>query len=245
MGQQIVLKNSYDYNVKTVINHLIHRLYKLYDINTSSIESWLNSAEFNTALTQIDTKCFNLCMKSKNTLLNKLQNISHYDTFIDDNLSWEKGKCGNVLMEYSNGYVKYCNCHKYLHKTQQKNEHGLEDTNVINDHVFTEKTGKEIIDEHIFKLRYNMYLNYTRLMIKDLHILFDKMIQEKFILLWVPEKHKTAVHDYLLTNPNDFREKSVKYDNNESEYIALYLHDKLSISDQSSIKLPFEFLYKN
>lgn len=246
INQKIVLKNSYDYNINTVINHLIHRLYKIYDINTVFIESWLNSIEFQQALTQIELKCFNMCTKTKNTLLNKLQNITNCDTFVDSNLSWEKDKCGYILAEYNNGYIKYCNCHKYLHNiTQQKNNDNYNDAeskhnvnkksctkDMIYDHVFSEKTSKEIVDEQIFKLRYNMYLNYTRLMIKELHNLFDKMINDKYTLLYVPIKHKNKVHAYLLTNQDNFREKSIKYQTDcEEEYIGLYVHGKQEHSE--------------
>lgn len=243
MTHKIVLKKKYDYNITTTINQFVTRIYKIYDINTAVIESWLNSEEFDNALSLIDTKCFNSCIKGNNKLLNKLQNITQHDIFIDTNLSWEKEKCGHIIMEYSNGYIKYCNGHKYLHKP--KTDDLIEDItltkkDIVYNHVFVEKNSKEIIDEQIFKLKYNMYLNYSRSIIQELHILFDKMIATTYSLLYVPRTQAPAVLQYLNDNQSDFKEKCIKSEaDDEIEYIAVYCINK------PVPELPFQFIHKH
>lgn len=65
-------------------------------------------------------------------------------------------KCGHILKIHKNGYVQYCNLHKYLHPhpdLMQENSYGIS-------HVFVTKNVEQIIKERDYQSIYVIYQNY-------------------------------------------------------------------------------------
>lgn len=118
-SRQIILIGDYDYNDQQVLKKVIHHLQQQLDINPLILQNWLNQEHFAESLKDKDRECYRQVMDRPNHVLEKLMEPSHAESFIDEYLFWEKEICGQVLDEFGNGYIKYCNKHKYLHLNSQ------------------------------------------------------------------------------------------------------------------------------
>jgi len=200
----IVLIGDYDYNEQQVLKKVINNLQQQIDINPDLLEKWLNSQYFIAFLENKDRECYREIMNLSNPVLDKLLDISHVESFIDEYLFWEKEMCGQVLDEFGNGYIKYCNKHKYLHQT------GLtkKSTNDQADHTFVRKTANEILEEQIFKVKFHMYLQITRNLAQSVENEFFRYITRLgYQEFYVPVEEANILVKWLTESKESFRSK--------------------------------------
>ena len=120
---------------------------------------------------------------------------------------------------YSNGYIKFCNQHRYLHQTKEKQ-------NEI-DHFFVAKTANEIIDEKIFSLNFNLYVDYTRKLAQEIRNEFDLMIQRNYQEHLVAQTQFVELSQWLQTHTLDFREKRPTYQD-EQVFVKTWGREQIS-----------------
>lgn len=198
---KIVLNLELEYNHIQVLKQFIRLVHKKYDINPILIERWLNNDKFYTILKETDISCFKQVMSKDNKLFKKLNELGNHSQFVDEYMPWEKEKCGQIMEEFSNGYISYCNKHRYLHIGDEL------------DHSFIEKNGKDIIDEKLFILKFNLYLEYTRLLASQLTNIFIDELKKMYFarVINCNGVKKEVIIEWLKTHPEDFRDKLPNY----------------------------------
>jgi hypothetical protein len=227
LSKKITIHGDFDYNVSQALRKTVSNINMTYDINPQIVDEWINDADFKTILTDIDNKCYRDTMSVVNPTLDKLLDVTHPEIFIEEHLPWEVDQCGQILEEFSNGYIKYCNKHRYLHKEkslEQFNNRINKDTSKeILDHFFVKKTPKEIIEEKIFIIKYNIYLDYTNAIVNALTQKFiADCIIPRYNSYLVAEADFNRLIDWLGIHKNDFREKNPSY-SGSTLFVKVYL----------------------
>lgn len=212
----IVIQGDYNYNHEQVISKVVATIQRNFDINPQLISTWVNEQKFAATLKELDDLCFKNIMSLDNELLKKLLDITHPESFIEEYMPWEREKCGQIIEEFSNGYIKYCNHHRYLHQIET-----LQTCEI--DHYFVAKSPKDIIEEKIFNLRFNLYVDYTRLLAKKLVDTFIQQLDDYAVYL-VTEADFNQLLEWLQKHPADFREKYPCYNNQSlQKLVKVYL----------------------
>lgn len=200
---KIVLIGDYDYNEQQVLKKSINNLQQQLDINPMLLQIWLNDDSFRDFLESKYRDCYREIMNRSNPVLDKLMDVSHVESFIDEYLFWEKEMCGQVIDEFGNGYIKYCNKHKYLHPNNSIKKANTDQT----DHVFVRKTANEILEEQIFKVKFNMYLQLTRNLAQAIENEFYQYISKTYQEFYIPIEESDSLVTWLKEHKDSFRSK--------------------------------------
>ena len=201
---KLELIGEYDYNDQQVLKKVVHNLTSQLDINPKIIEEWLNRDEFNQKLLEADRECYRAVMDRENIVLDRLLDSSNAESLVDERLFWEKELCGQIIDECGNGYTKYCNKHKYLHPS--KNSKKSQESKI--DHTFVNKKPTEIVEEQIFKVKFNIYLEITRNLAQKIENDFFQWVKNRGYKEWFIEiVHKNLLIEWLKNHPNAFRSK--------------------------------------
>lgn len=205
----ILMIGDFDYNDQQVLKKVVNGLQQQLDIDPKIIEEWLNSDYFVEFLQSKDRESYREIMNHKNPILDKLMDISHVESFIDEYLFWEKEMCGQIIDEFGNGYIKYCNKHKYLHQSKSTTKKTTDQAN----HLFVRKTANEILEEQIFKVKFHMYLQMTRNLAQTIENDFFQFINKQGYT-----EHFVSIDDtdelikWLKINQESFRSKYPIYE---------------------------------
>lgn len=258
MSEKINLIGDYDHNSQQSLKLAVNQIQTKFDLHHDIIQKWLDQEDFQDKLNALDKKCYKkIICQQKHPVLNKLLDVTYPDTFVEENIFWEKEKCGQIIDEYKNGYIKYCNQHKYLHpnrknplkkqKPKTTSEAKIDTDNKqppkltpeqlnpnekYSDHYFVEKNPKEILDEKIFTLMFNVYVQYSRALANSLESKFYKYLVEDL------NYHNSYIQldelrdnlEWFQTHPQSFRGKSYVFSSQKSEsqdgveYVKIYLH---------------------
>lgn len=228
----ITLTGDYEYNYQQALRRVVHNIQTQFDINPEIIQKWFDRENFDQVLEKKDRGCYRKIMSQPNELLEKLLDVAYADTFINEHLFWETEKCGQIMDEFSNGYIKYCNKHKYLHpdrKTLTRNKQETQE-----DHFFVTKNPNEIMEEQIFKIRFNIYLKYNRLFAQIMENEFYQFLENNlhYSTFYADFDQGKELVEWLRTHPFSFKSKFPTYresknhkvnDPNEKVYIKVYL----------------------
>lgn len=212
--KKLELIGDYDYNDQQVLKKVINHIQSQLDINPDLLQKWLNRENFDQIVLDRDRKCYRKVMDQDNPVLDKLMDVSHAESFIDESLFWEKESCGQIMDECGNGYIKYCNQHKYLHPS----EHSKKSQESKIDHFFVKKNATEILEEQIFKVKFNMYLQITRNLTQAMENEFYQWINSQgYSEYFIEQKHAEEVNIWLNENSENFRSKYPIYQHDLEE----------------------------
>lgn len=238
MSNKIVLVGDYDYNYQQALKKVVYNIQTQFDINPMIIQEWLDRDNFDEILEKKDRGCYRKIMSQPNDTLDKLLDVTYAETFVNEYLFWEKEKCGQIVDEFSNGYTKYCNKHKYLHNNKKGLTKKPADEKNSVDHYFVEKNPNEIMEEQIFKIRFNIYLKYNRLLAQVLENEFYAHLQNDlhYTSFYVKSDDGSALVEWLQQHPLSFRSKFPTYsgdikksrsesDESEKVYIKVYVSE--------------------
>jgi len=192
INNKIFINNRLDYNHRQIVKMMLFMIQDMYDINPILIEKWLNTT-YDDHIKQLDETCFKEVNEKYTKIFNRLNTISEN---FDDKLRWERDKCGYIEEECSNGYIKYCNKHRYLHNIK----------NTIT-HRFIEKKDNDIIEEQYMTIKYNMHVDYTRMVASRLTELFIQEVIHAYKTIKVSKDKIDGIMKWLLKNENDFKNK--------------------------------------
>jgi hypothetical protein len=153
-----------DTGILKALTEICLNLQRQYDISPELINTLINDPVLKEMSENINQKLFSDLVET----LDKIIDSSDIDlsgnkiNSSGDDFGWQAELCGYILEEYPNGYKKYCNQHKYMHKT---------DLN----HKFVTKTQEQVAEESLFELKHQHYQNY----INDLfRILMEYVINQ-------------------------------------------------------------------
>lgn len=250
---KIKITSDYDYNQKTILSKTIEKIQQDYDINPIIIENWLKDEMFEDKFKNVISENFVSVFKETNEELDKLLSIINEEKYVDDNFPDDKLKCGMILDEYNNGYINYCNQHKYLHQIGRENTDNRLNKDMINiinskknaiEHTFVCKSGKEILDEKIFVIKFNIYRKFINNSAVHLYLKFIDEIFVNYNTYLVHHNYLDEVVKWLKTSEKDFISTILhsKSNSDEQNYIKLYInhanyHNFMSVDNNRKFKL--------
>ena len=218
--------SNIDKEMAMSLNHLCLQIQKEFDISPLLIEKLINNIQFIGNCNFL----FEQCQIEMIMMINKFKekyNLMDKNNIIQAVGNSEKEKCGNLIKNYNNGYIEYCNLHKYLHPHPEIKFFKPKQEAEVN-HEFVTKNEVQVSNEYYKRSIYAIYQNY----INKLHNLFksqfyffiNQVCEIKSIK--IDENNLKTLTDEMEKNPTVFKSK-VLY-----EYINTS-KDKQSRSDLS------------
>ncbi len=203
---KIIINESSETELITIFSHLCIQIQKDFDISPILLTHLINEVNF------VDN-CKFLYHQSHYEMLNNLgQFKDNYNELIDgegtlniDDNEYEK--CGHLKKNHANGYVEYCNIHKYLHPHPEmpiKNEFGP-----IVDHEFIIKDNYQILREKYNQsigLIYQIYINQLYSLIKQLFN-YELMRSCEISTIAVKDDNLDDLFHNMKNNNNIFKSK--------------------------------------
>lgn len=257
---KLELIGEYDYNDQQVIRKVVNGLQSQFDINPVIIQNWLDRDDFGDHLLKMERECYRQVMDRENTVLDRLLDASHAESLVDDCLFWEKELCGQVLDECGNGFIKYCNQHKYLHikrssgtncgsdedieninsfennsnkrNRNDKENKGNNNNTVITDHNFVRKNPNEIVEEQIFKVKFNMYLEITRNLAQHLENDFFQYISNLGYTEWFVKLNNNKNNKNKIDKDSDLSKWFVTHSMSFRSKVPVYQRDLDEIKNE-------------
>ncbi len=154
--------------------------------------------------------CKTILEKMINTFKVELKNktMKEYpqEYYLNSKLKIEN--CGYVKKCYVNGYIEYCNVHKYEHQDQDE------------DHSFIYKTPTDAMKEYNNQVKYSLYQDFvTFLCTKIKHYVEDVINTTYLIYETTPSKE---VITWLKSHPNAFKSRT----KNENKITVYLMHNE-------------------
>jgi hypothetical protein len=174
---EITIDGYLSQNLIKVLTEICIQLQKQFDISPCLVNTFINREEFINSANEINKKFYEHIKNSFLDIHNKYTpedfmnrvGVSPMGSVIESSCTdWGEENCGFQLKKHPNGYIEYCNKHKYLHSDES--------------HEFTRKTHKQIIDERQLNDKIKLYQNYLD---KLLELLYNKMLS------YINENYKT------------------------------------------------------
>lgn len=187
----LLIDPTYDPNQISMIKIAIHLINQQYDINPNLIkDNFVEREHFDNMIKEK----FNQMIKTNNPLLDELidLNSSQLDGYVDKYLRWERDYCGFVENRHSNGYIEYCNKHRYQH----------EDI----DHNFTIKNNTQIKDEQTFRLQYQFFKDFIYQVALQLSTAIMDQIKTSYQVIKCDPGKISKIDRWLKKNKHDFKE---------------------------------------
>jgi len=253
---------DFDYNMTQVLKQVVAQIQDKYDLDAPIvIGAWLAEDGFKEGFERKAQEVYRKHLKQSKLsgFLEELLNVSNPDDFVENRMNKEFEKCGYVLDSSSNGYFEYCNCHKYLHKItynlrdmeiergkesdskNNTNHNFLNNDRVIlgkKNHFFIRKTSTQILDEAIFRLKFNIFLGFTRKLVKIMVEEFIEWIRQRYRIGFVPQKDWQTLALFLSQNRMGvnsrkrgvFRSKIAFLDRVGNSYCKIYIDHGIGIN---------------
>ena len=256
----LLIHGSYDYNLEQILKQIVYRIQKKFDLNPELVvRKWLEQDNFQDLFEDINGKIYSQSLNQNGFLKNHLERllgVNNPDEYANKHLRKEFEKCGYIMDNFSNGYVKFCNCHKYLHKTKYnveyddnlKNSKGCEDgeINHLGDvkHYFVKKTGTQILEELIFRLKFNIFLLYSRKVIDVMVKNFVEWINNNYEVHFVAEEGFEKLSKFLKRYQAHFRSKIAFRNKDGSLFGRIYLDRTGNDSGIKEAKIPKRLGFK-
>ena len=172
---KIVLQKDLPLDLTKLLAILCLQLQAEFDISQELLNKMLNNSEY-------IENCLFLYRQHHHMMILQVNEFKEkYVPFLDNSHGrnkknyqpneWEYEKCGHLKQVYPNGYVEYCNCHKYLHPHPDLHDYSSEI-----DHQFVVKKKEQIIRENYHYSIYIIYQNYVNHLYFMIRQLFHHMI---------------------------------------------------------------------
>lgn len=173
---------------------------KEYDIHPDLLKKLLNQQEFVSDCVFLHQQChFEMTsqLKIHKERIQKAYEDSDHENPIQMN-DGDLERCGQILKIHKNGYVHYCNLHKYLHPHSDlmtKKCYGI-------DHIFTIKSHEQIIKERDYQSVHIIYQNHINKLYNLIRHLFYYNINKNCEILPIQINDKN-VNDLLIQMTDD------------------------------------------
>lgn len=157
--------------------HLCLHLQKEFDISAQLITQMVNLPQFTSPAQFIIEQCQTHFTEVLNLYKTNFANFSvsqsnNQDMEINPG---EREKCGRILNIAGNGYIEYCNLHKYMHPHPEMN---ISSKGSAVEHQFIVKDNHQIIREHFQNQVYSQYVNYINRAFNLIKTLFYYLLHQ-------------------------------------------------------------------
>ena len=194
--------------VLKALTEICINLQRKYDISPELINEIINDESLKSIATDVNRDLYTEMMHK----------ISNTDILNTEN-NWSSECCGYVLEEFPNGYLKFCNDHKYIH-------------NNTTGHEFTPKTSEQISTEMEFESKYLTYQNYINELFRILMEYVINKIKGDYRVLRIRADEISKINDILKSNYSCFKSRDTiqrVISNNghysQENYLDLYIND--------------------
>ena len=165
---KIVINGSIDKELATILSKLCLQIQGEFDMSPLLLNNLINQQEFLSNCQFLYEQCHGEMMTNLDQF--KENYVSALETNTKINIDGnEYEKCGHLNKTHKNGYIEYCNLHKYLHPHPQMPVTRKFGPEV--DHDFVVKDDNQIIKErynYSIYLIYQSYLNKLYCLIRQL-----------------------------------------------------------------------------
>ena len=168
---------KYNSDTQKILCPIINNIFEIFDISFDLINIIINNKN--------TTRVLNFLQKQLYKKMSFYENVEYHGHDL----------CGQINNIYSNGFIEYCNKHKYIHYNNQIKTQ----SNDLLDHIFVQKTFQDIFSEkfqHNVKTKYDYYLKN----------LYHNSYSYIIYLLY---NYSTIKHHYLLNESEKLEEQNI------------------------------------
>jgi hypothetical protein len=267
---KLIIKGSYDHNLVQILKQVVYRIQKKFDLDSNLIiRKWLEEEGFQERFEEINKNIYKESFTTNSSLrdtLEMLLAVNNPDDFINKHFHSEYEKCGYVMDVFSNGFVKFCNCHKYLHKIKYNIAYHTDDTEtdpdthhninnnkdntgeIIRDkdvkHFFVKKTSAQVLDEMIFRIKFNIFLLYSRKVVDFMIKNFVEWINLNYEVNFITENDFDKMSTFLKRYPAHFRSKIAFLNKEGDTFCRIYLDKIGNTNGDKGAKIPKRLGFK-
>lgn len=169
---------------KCIENNIVS-FQETYDVSEELFKNLINDDFLNAIKTYMIS-----CLKESKSELEKkeIKSVSD-DYYLNNKLKTEN--CGYIKECFMNGFIQYCNVHKYEHTDQQ--------------HSFVHKSYKDAINEYNTNIKFTLYCNF----VMKLNYYIKKYIQDLIKNYYKKYEVENDYKEWLLKNNLCFKKRSV------------------------------------
>lgn len=205
---QIIINNSNEL-LNTLLAHICLEVQGVYDISPTVIEQVISTESLKSDMNFVYKQSKTHMINTINQFTDQYQKISAVasspETLPSENRTSqaqaqlplsELEKCGHVVDRYPNGYLVYCNKHKYLHSHSDSS-----------DHRFVQKTYEQMIKERHHNGVYIIYTNFVNHLYHKLHSLFSHYLNNLYYKQTIHINDVVSLIEQMRQNPYIFKKK--------------------------------------
>lgn len=192
-----MLDNSLNSNILKVLTQLCINLQNKFDISPNLINQLINDQDFITSVQDINSE-FKEKIENVFTEIEKQHRVNIKN--ISSQTGWEKEKCAHIIKEYSNGYRKFCNQHKYVHGSKENPHLG---------HSFIFKTIDQVREEKVLEAKMEHYQEYLNKLLSLVDTLILHKINQSYSKIRVQIKYVINLVDWLKNKDDCFKTKFI------------------------------------
>lgn len=224
LSNKIIISETMDKDIKACLAYVCLHLQKEYDISPVLLNQIINNKQCIEYCVFLHDQCLSEMNESLSSFKDKFNHLSDHKYNTGEH---DYERCGYMVKAHKNGYVQYCNFHKYLHPQKDfKCERDKTEMNkdLYKDHEFISKTDTQIIRECFQYGIYVTYQNYINKMYGLIKIIFDHYIKCHCNVSSIDYNAYEATLQSMKNDPLIFKSKSIyenlrgNNDNKEKSY---------------------------
>jgi hypothetical protein len=209
-----------DEELMKVVATMCVNLQKEYDIAPRTLAILLGSPLFANNYTFLYQQCHS----------EMIDNVETFKRLFNENCEAmilnETEKCGYIISSHQNGYVTYCNLHKYLHPHPQI--HTSDEEKIT--HQFILKTKNQITTEKYMVTIYHIYEAYINKLYLLLYRLFEYVIKQTCnqTVIDLSDAQLEAMLSEMQHNQDIFKSKTLyEHITTEDTHLTKYYYVKI------------------
>lgn len=198
----LVLRGNYAVSTDNVLIQVLATLCRTlqheYDLSPQILDQIFNDPEF------VDIGHF-LHQQCMGEMTLHLHDLKQQPTEVTPE---EMEKCGHLIATHPNGYISYCNVHRYLHPHKDiplVHPHQVSDTPVTPnvyeyemDHLFVTKSHDKILKERYYMAIHSIYQSFVNKLYHMIHQVVVERLQHSCRMSVVQVTDQTSVSDIHL-----------------------------------------------
>lgn len=181
-----------------LINLVVNEIRKDFDISKNILEQILSPQS------KFMKMCYFLYCQTMNSVVQK--------EFESDNLAYNAERCQHIISTYDNGYIKFCNEHKYVHYLNESHKFQPFDDHNLKIYASQQSISVPYIQKQL------IFVN------KSYHLLYKYLISCSRKMTQSIE-NLSEINEWMKSNKFNYRDKNT-YKTSDSQYIKIYTFDK-------------------
>ena len=159
----------------TLLAQLCVDIQKEFDISPILLDRMINEKKFVKYSQFLHEQCYSEMVTYLNSFKQSFFDSLNQNLHINNSCE-QYEKCGHLIKTHHNGYIQYCNLHKYLHPHFDM----VNSTGILSDvdHVFVTKTEDQLTKEYYYSVIHTIYQNFINKLHHLLKLLFAHYIKQ-------------------------------------------------------------------